>query len=58
MLIGGYVWGGLGDSLGRRVNLMVSMSFDAIFAMSSALALDFPTFLTLRFISGLGYIKI
>ena len=57
-MIGGYVWGGLGDSLGRRVILMVSMSFNAVFAMGSAFALDFPTFLTLRFISGLGYIKI
>lgn len=54
MMIGGYVWGGLGDSLGRRVILMVSMSFNAVFAMGSAFALDFPTFLTLRFISGLG----
>jgi len=54
MMVGGYVWGGLGDSIGRRGILIVSMAFNSIFAMCSAFALDFPTFLILRFISGLG----
>lgn len=58
MMVGGYVWGGLGDSIGRRGILIVSMAFNSIFAMCSAFALDFPTFLILRFISGLGYVDI
>ena len=55
MMVGGYIWGGLGDSLGRRGVLMVSMVFNSLFAMGSAFALDFPSFVTLRFISALGY---
>ncbi|KAK4008982.1 synaptic vesicle glycoprotein 2C isoform X1 [Daphnia magna] len=54
MMIGGYLWGGLGDSLGRRGVLMVSMTVNAIFGMLSSLAMTFPTFLVLRFLSGLG----
>jgi len=54
MMVGGYIWGGLGDSLGRRGVLMVSMVFNSLFAMGSAFALDFPSFVTLRFISALG----
>ena len=54
-MVGGYVWGGLGDSLGRRGILMTSMVFNSIAAVCSAFALDFPTFITLRFVSGLGY---
>ena len=37
MMVGGYIWGGLGDSLGRRGVLMVSMVFNSLFAMGSAL---------------------
>ncbi len=55
-MIGGYLWGGLGDSLGRRGVLMVSMTVNAIFGMLSSLAMTFPTFLVLRFLSGLGYL--
>ena len=54
MMIGGYLWGGLGDSLGRRGVLMVSMTVNAIFGMLSSLAMSFPTFLVLRFLSGIG----
>jgi len=54
MMVGGYIWGGLGDSLGRRGILMTSMVFNSIAAVCSAFALDFPTFITLRFVSGLG----
>ena len=53
-MIGGYLWGGLGDSLGRRGVLMVSMTVNAIFGMLSSLAMTLPTFLVLRFLSGLG----
>ena len=34
--------GGLGDSLGRRGVLMVSMTVNAIFGMLSSLAMSFP----------------
>ena len=54
MMIGGYIWGGLGDSLGRRGVLMVSMAFNAIFAMLSCLAMSKELFITLRFLSGVG----
>ena len=56
MMIGGYIWGGLGDSLGRRGVLIVSMTVNAMFAMFSSLAFNFPTFLALRFFSGIGYL--
>lgn len=54
MMIGGYIWGGLGDSLGRRGVLMVSMAFNALFAMLSCLAMSKELFITLRFLSGIG----
>lgn len=54
MMLGGYLWGGLGDSLGRRGVLIFSMAFNSLFGMFSALAMDFPTFLLLRFFSGVG----
>lgn len=56
MMLGGYLWGGLGDSLGRRGVLIFSMAFNSLFGMFSALAMDFPTFLLLRFFSGVGYV--
>ena len=58
MMIGGYIWGSLGDSLGRKGVLMASMAVNAIFAMFSALAMSFPLFLTLRFLSGIGYVNV
>lgn len=55
MMVGGYLWGALGDSLGRRSILMVSMAFNAIFGMLSSVTMTFPGFLLMRFFSGLGY---
>lgn len=54
MMIGGYVWGCLGDIYGRRNVLMVSLMVNALSGFGSSLVQTFPTFLFFRFVSGLG----
>ncbi|XP_076062798.1 synaptic vesicle glycoprotein 2B-like isoform X2 [Oratosquilla oratoria] len=54
MMLGGYIWGSLGDIYGRRNILIVSLLVNAIAGILSAFAQGFPLFLTFRFISGLG----
>ena len=54
--MGGLLWGGLGDSLGRRNILMIAMTVNALFAMLSCLALSKEVFITMRFLSGVGYV--
>jgi len=54
MMIGGYIWGSLGDSIGRRNCLMYAMILNALAGAGSGLAQEFYTFLIMRFISGVG----
>ncbi|XP_045111770.1 synaptic vesicle glycoprotein 2B-like isoform X2 [Portunus trituberculatus] len=54
MMVGGYVWGCLGDIYGRRNVLMVSLVLNALSGLGSSFVQTFPSFLVLRLISGLG----
>ena len=55
MMIGGYVWGTLGDSMGRKKILINAMFVNAICGFASSLAQEKITFFILRFLSGVGY---
>eukprot|EP00088_Acartia_fossae_P019815 TRINITY_DN2157_c0_g1_i18.p1 TRINITY_DN2157_c0_g1~~TRINITY_DN2157_c0_g1_i18.p1 ORF type:complete len:533 (-),score=59.66 TRINITY_DN2157_c0_g1_i18:164-1762(-) len=54
MMIGGYVWGALGDSLGRRLCLIYAMVVNALAGGGSSLAQDYWVFVLMRFLSGVG----
>ncbi|XP_069941047.1 synaptic vesicle glycoprotein 2B-like isoform X3 [Cherax quadricarinatus] len=54
MMVGGYIWGCLGDIYGRRKVLMVSLVVNGLAGIISSLVQTFPAFLCFRFISGLG----
>jgi len=54
IMIGGYIWGSLGDSLGRRNCLIYAMVLNALAGAGSSLAQEYYVFLLMRFISGLG----
>lgn len=54
MLIGGFVWGTLGDSIGRRKVLMNAMLVNALAGIGSSFAQEFYLFIILRFVSGVG----
>lgn len=54
MMIGGYVWGSLGDTLGRRVVLMNAMIVNAAAGFLSSFSQEYYVFLFLRFLSGVG----
>ncbi|KAK7022710.1 hypothetical protein SK128_020722 [Halocaridina rubra] len=54
MMIGGYIWGCLGDIYGRRNVLIVSLLVNSLAGIMSSFAQGFPLFISLRFISGLG----
>jgi len=54
MLIGGFVWGTLGDTLGRRKVLINAMLVNALAGIASSFAQEFYLFIILRFISGVG----
>ncbi|XP_050688040.1 synaptic vesicle glycoprotein 2A-like isoform X2 [Eriocheir sinensis] len=54
MMVGGYVWGCLGDIYGRRNTLVISLLVNGISGLASSFVQTFPAFLFLRFVSGLG----
>ena len=54
MMVGGYVWGSLSDVVGRRSCLITSLTFNGVFGVASGLSPDYPSFLVLRFFSGIG----
>jgi len=54
MMIGGYVWGSLGDSIGRRNVLINAMVVNAVAGIGSSFAQEFYLFLFMRFLSGVG----
>merc|ERR550519_3156761 len=55
MMIGGYIWGSLGDSIGRRNILITAMLVNAAAGAVSSLSQTYAVFILLRFISGLGW---
>jgi len=54
MLIGGYIWGSVGDVLGRRKTLIIAMVVNAVFGIGSSLVQQKWQFFVMRFFSGLG----
>ncbi len=54
MMVGGYIWGSLGDTFGRRNVLITAMLVNASCGSLSSLAQDKYTFLVMRFLSGVG----
>jgi len=54
MMLGGYVWGSLGDTIGRRAVLINAMVVNAVAGLLSSFSQTFHTFLFLRFVSGVG----
>ncbi|KAK6178546.1 hypothetical protein SNE40_013313 [Patella caerulea] len=54
MMVGGYFWGSLADSLGRRSVLMWSLTVNGLGGLLSSTSQVFWLFLILRFISGIG----
>ena len=55
MLIGGYIWGSIGDTIGRKKTLMIAMYVNALFGILSSLSQTKGFFFAFRFFSGLGY---
>eukprot|EP00878_Enallax_costatus_P028002 GHUV01030197.1.p1 GENE.GHUV01030197.1~~GHUV01030197.1.p1 ORF type:complete len:355 (+),score=73.51 GHUV01030197.1:160-1224(+) len=54
MLLGGVLWGPLGDSLGRRTTLALALAINATFGMLSAAARTASDLVFLRLIAGIG----
>lgn len=54
MLIGGWLWGSLADSQGRKKPFLIALGLNASAGLASALAINYTEFAVLRFISGLG----
>ncbi|XP_013391674.1 synaptic vesicle glycoprotein 2C-like [Lingula anatina] len=54
MLLGGYFWGSLADSYGRRSILLWSLTVNGLGGLLSSFAQRFGVFLLFRFISGIG----
>lgn len=58
MMIGGYLWGGMGDALGRRNVLFFALLLNGIFGVASSFAQTFSVLLVCRIISGIGQVLI
>jgi len=54
MMFGGYLWGSIGDSIGRKYTLVTSLLFNSLGGFLSAFATSFEFFTFARFLSGLG----
>ncbi|KFM64921.1 Synaptic vesicle glycoprotein 2A, partial [Stegodyphus mimosarum] len=54
MMIGGLVWGTLGDKLGRRRTLVSALTTNAIFAVATAFMPSYGLFMITRLCSGIG----
>ncbi|XP_037077922.1 synaptic vesicle glycoprotein 2C-like [Pollicipes pollicipes] len=54
LMIGGYVWGGLGDAIGRKATLISALLFNALFGALSSVMQTYWPFLVCRFLSGVG----
>ncbi|XP_063049425.1 synaptic vesicle glycoprotein 2C [Engraulis encrasicolus] len=54
MMVGGYTWGYLADTRGRRKVLVASLAVNGVFGALASLAPRFWLFLLLRLVSGFG----
>ena len=54
MMLGGYIWGSLADTLGRRKVLINAMLVNAIAGFMSSFSQDYFFFMVFRFLSGVG----
>lgn len=54
MLVGGFVWGAIGDKHGRREALFGSILLYSLATFANAFVSDVPTYAFLRFIAGFG----
>ncbi|XP_054724948.1 synaptic vesicle glycoprotein 2B-like [Uloborus diversus] len=54
MMIGGLVWGTLGDKLGRRRTLVSALTTNAVFAVATAFMPTYGLFMLTRLCSGIG----
>lgn len=54
MMFGGYLWGSIGDSIGRKYTLVTSLLLNSLGGLLSAFASSFEFFTFSRFLSGLG----
>ncbi|MCS6837262.1 MAG: MFS transporter [Bdellovibrionaceae bacterium] len=54
MLVGGIVWGQLGDRRGRLSTLFASIIMYSLANLANAFVYDFVTYLVLRFVAGIG----
>ncbi len=52
--MGGYVWGSLADSIGRKVTLATAMLWNGLCGLASAFSPNFTFFLIFRLASGIG----
>ena len=56
MMFGGYIWGTLGDVLGRKRILISALLFNALFAILCGISQSFYSLMIFRFLSGIGYV--
>eukprot|EP00879_Flechtneria_rotunda_P009853 GHRR01010305.1.p1 GENE.GHRR01010305.1~~GHRR01010305.1.p1 ORF type:complete len:541 (+),score=182.46 GHRR01010305.1:268-1890(+) len=54
MLLGGLLWGPLGDAMGRRLSLVIALAVNASFGMLSAAAQGVGSLVLLRLLAGVG----
>ena len=54
LLIGSFIWGTIGDQLGRRRALILSLSMNAAFGLLSSISNNFIQLILFRFGSGIG----
>ncbi|WIA21848.1 hypothetical protein OEZ85_004224 [Tetradesmus obliquus] len=54
MLIGGLLWGPMGDALGRRSTLVASLAINGVFGALSAAAANVGQLVLLRLLAGIG----
>eukprot|EP00730_Choanoeca_flexa_P002278 TRINITY_DN10985_c0_g4_i2.p1 TRINITY_DN10985_c0_g4~~TRINITY_DN10985_c0_g4_i2.p1 ORF type:complete len:579 (+),score=80.45 TRINITY_DN10985_c0_g4_i2:171-1739(+) len=54
MMVGGWLWGNLADSRGRKWMLIIALLVNFAASAGSAFAPNYAVFLALRFLSGLG----
>lgn len=54
LLLGGYVWGWLGDQWGRRTSLVISLAINGLFGLLSSFSQSFFQLIVFRFCAGIG----
>ena len=54
MLVGDFLWGVLADIVGRRSTMILSLSLNGVAGFLSAVAPNYPIFVIVRFVGGIG----